>query len=220
MDLLSKARIFGRTRALEDQIDEFLNGISQAGLTFKLAVRTYLVQGATQEFEDRLQQVNQLESRGDTLRRGIERELYAHMLLPESRGDVLSLLENLDKILNRLEGALWGFSIETPEILPEFSVGFQTLAEMVVQAVEEVVSGARCFFRNLEAVGEHTHKVLYYEKEADKTSSQLKRAIFKSSLPLASKNHLRYFVEQIDGVADRAEDVADRLAIYTIKHRI
>ncbi len=42
---------------------------------------------------------------------------------------------------------------------------------------------------------------------------------FATDLPLYRKAHLRNFVEHIDNVADRSEDVADRLAIYTIKRR-
>ena len=61
---------------------------------------------------------------------------------------------------------------------------------------------------------------MIYEKEADKISTQLKRDIFGSDLDLAHKAHLRNFVEQIDNVADWAEDVADRLAIYAIKRTV
>jgi uncharacterized protein Yka (UPF0111/DUF47 family) len=86
-----------------------------------------------------------------------------------------------------------------------------------VQAAESIVLASRAFFRNIESVGDHMHKVMFYEKEADKVSTRLKRAIFSSALPLYHKAHLRNFVEHIDNVADRSEDVADRLAIYTIK---
>ena len=220
MEFLKNVGLFGRTRALESQIDEFLDGVSQSGLLFKLAIKIYLIQGATLEFEEKLSQVNELESRGDMLRRKVEQELYSHMLLPESRGDVLSLLENLDSILNRLQGTLWAFSIETPDILEEFKLDFQTLAEVVTSTVEEVVMASRAYFRKIESVGDHTHKVMFYEKEADRTCTKLKRAIFNSDLPLANKNHLRHFVEEIDNAANRAEDVADQLTIFSIKQRV
>ncbi len=50
--------------------------------------------------------------------------------------------------------------------------------------------------------------------------TKLKRAIFASDLPLSRKAQLRNFVEIIDNVADKSEDVADRLSIYTIKRTI
>jgi predicted phosphate transport protein (TIGR00153 family) len=212
--------LFRRTKALENEIDGFLDKLSEAGLSFRRAVQIYLANGATAEFEDKLSHVNTLESDADHLRRSIETQLYAQTLIPESRGDVLGLLENLDSVLNLFEGALWGFSIETPDIPEQHRDDFAVLTEQVVNAVEAIVLASRAFFRNIEAVADHMHKVMFYEKEADKVSTNLKRAIFGSELPLAHKAHLRQFVEHLDNVADRAEDVADRLAIYTIKRTV
>ncbi len=86
--------------------------------------------------------------------------------------------------------------------------------------MEVLVLASRAFFRNIEAVQDHMHKVMFYEKEADKVSTKLKKAIFASDLPLSHKAQLRNFVEHIDSLANRAEDVADRLAIYTIKRTV
>lgn len=212
--------LFRRTRELENEIDDFLNKISEGGMAFRLGIQTYMNDGPTPEFEEKLYHVNALENTADTLRRSIEIKLYSQTLIPESRGDVLGLLETIDSVFNMMEGALWAFSIETPEVPPEFRRDFIELTDRVVLAVDELVKGARAFFRNIEAVPDHNHKVMFYEKEADKLSSKMKRAIFGSSLPLANKTHLRSFVEHIDNIADQAEDVADRLAIYTIKRTI
>jgi len=63
--------------------------------------------------------------------------------------------------------------------------------------------------------------VYFYEKEADKISNRIKRSAFANeSIELSQKFHIRYFALHIDTVADRAENVADRLAIYTIKRTI
>jgi len=210
-------RLFRRTRALEAEIDKFLDLLSEGGLLFKHAVRDYLDHGSCDEFEDKLRQVNDIESAADDLRRSIETQLYSQTLIPDARGDVLGLLENLDNITNRIEGTLWGFSIENPDIPAVYKEDFRQLVEMVVEAVEAVVLASRAFFRNIDAVGDHNHKVMFYEKEADKVSTKLKRAIFGSNLDLAHKTHLRHFVENLDNVADWSEDVADRLAIYVIK---
>ena len=42
---------FGRSRVLENQIDEFLDKISEAGLVFSRAMKVYLEQGSCAEFE-------------------------------------------------------------------------------------------------------------------------------------------------------------------------
>jgi len=220
MELTRKISIFGRTRALEGEIDDFLDKLSQCSLLFKIAIKVYLKEGCTDDFESRLQDVNKMESDADRLRRTIETKLYAQTLIPDSRGDVLGLIENLDRLLNLYEGALWAFFIEKPDIPEIFHNDFETLTDMATQSVDSLVLAARGFFRNIETVNDHNHKVMFFEKEADKVSTKLKQAIFGSDLELSRKTHLRNFVEHIDNIPDWAEDVADRLAIYTIKRTI
>ena len=212
--------LFRRTKALEAQIDEFLDKLSQSAIVFRRAVEIYLAEGVTAEFDEKLSQANELESRADRLRRSVETQLYAETLIPDSRGDVLGLIENLDSIINLCEGGLWAFSIETPDIPEDFHSDYRSLTEQVVNTIESLVLASRAFFRNIEAVPDHMHKVMFYEKEADKISTKLKKAVFATDLPLSHKAHLRNFVEHIDNLADRSEDVADRLAIYTIKRTV
>lgn len=220
MSRIKKLRLFGRTKDLENQIDDFLDKLSESTVMFRLGIRTYLKEGANGEFNQKLKAVNALESEADGLRRIIEKELYTHTLIPDARGDVLGLIENLDHVMTLYEGALWAISIEKPDIPEEHKAGYRKLTNMVVQAAEALVLAARSFFRSPHAVGDYNHKVMIFEKEADKISTQLKRDIFDSDLELSRKAHLRNFVEQIDNVADWAEDVADRLAIYAIKRTV
>jgi uncharacterized protein Yka (UPF0111/DUF47 family) len=133
---------------------------------------------------------------------------------------VLGLIENLDQLLNLFEGSLWAFSIEKPDIPKEFHNDFGILTDLAVQSVESLVLASRAFFRNIDAVSDHNHKVMFFEKEADKVGTKLKKAIFNSDMDLSHKTHLRNFVEHIDNVPDWAEDVTDRLAIYAIKRTI
>ena len=216
---MKQIAIFRKTRELEAQIDEFCDKVDEGALAFKLGIKSYL-DGDTDAFEDKLRFVNELESRGDTLRRSIERKLYTQTLIPESRGDVLGLLENMDQILNKVEGAMWQFAIEKPDIPSEFLAKFANLVDSAVQSVDALVSASRAFFRDIDSVPDHVHKVMFFEKEADKVSTKLKIAIFSGGLELSRKNQLRTFVEHVDDIADTAEDVADRLTIYSIKRSI
>lgn len=216
---MKRLALFRKTRELEAQIDEFCDKVDEGAMGFRLGIRCYLESNKA-AYDEKLKQVNELESRADTLRREIERKLYAQTLIPESRGDVLGLLENMDQILNKCQGAMWQFAIEKPVIPEPFRVDYANLADAVVQAVDSLVSASRAFFRALDSVTDHIHKVMFYEKEADKISTRLKMAIYDADMDLASKHQLRDVVEHIDNIADTAEDVADRLTIYTIKRSI
>lgn len=212
--------LFNKTRVLERQIDDFFDKVSEAGFVFSRAMEMYLAVGASDEFDSLLQQEAGIEGKGDTLRRNIEMELYAQTLIPDLRGDVLRLLEDMDHLMNVYEGNLYRISIQQPDVPEQFHAGYLELTRTVVTCVESVVMAARSFFRDINAVRDHNARVIFHETEADKISTRLQRAIFSSDLPLDRKMHLRYFVERIDELANAAEDVADTLAIYAIKRRV
>ncbi len=216
----TKLKLFSRSRELESEIEEFLTNISESALLYKMALVIYLRDGANSGFEEKLKHLCDIETRNDTLRRKIETKLYQQTLIPDSRGDVLGLLENLDQVLGQLEGGLFAFSIEQPVLPDNLKELYEELMIYVLDSVEHLVLASRAFFRNPEAVFDSLHKVSFYEKEADKVSTALKREIFRLDTDIGLKMHLKSFVEYIDDVANGAEDVADRLSIYAIKRAL
>lgn len=213
-------RILKRKLEIGKRIDDFLDNVSESGLLFKLGIDAYL-KGNTAAFEKVIEDIRHTEKQGDTQRRSVEEQLYVQTLIPESRGDVLELLENMDALLDRFKGALWRFEIEYPEIPSDLHGDARELITCVVESVEAMVRSARAFFKDTDAVADHMHKVSYWEKQSDKISTRLQRAIFRNSaLRLSHKLQLRDFVMHVDKIADRAEDVADKLSIYVIKRSL
>ncbi len=211
--------LFRTSKAIENQIDEFLDVVAEGVLVYKEGVKAYL-DGDTADFEARLQSIDKLEARADKLSKEVEADLYSHSLIPEHRGDVLGLLENADNVIDTAKASLYQFSVEQPNIPEEYNRQYLKLAEACYQSVEAVIVSARAFFRDVTAVKDNLFKVHHYEKEADQISDALKRSIFASSLDLSHKIHLRYFALNVEKVSDKAEAVADRLAIYAIKRTI
>ena len=89
-----------------------------------------------------------METRGDELGLSVELELYHETLIPDARGDVLTLLEALDGIINSFKGILFYFATETPEIPDELRQDFNDLAKLSCATVEALVLAARAFFRD------------------------------------------------------------------------
>ena len=211
--------LFKNVRALEAQIDDFLDAISEGMLVFKEGIKDYLNKKSDQ-FEIRIKQIGDYERKADRLRREIENELYSHSLIPEHRGDVLGLLENIDHVINAGKEVLNQFSVEEPDIPSDLHADFLQLTEKSICAAEAIVKAARSFFRDISSVKDSLHKVYFYETEADQVGDQVKRRIFSMDIDLSRKMHLRYFASHVERISDRAEEVADRLSIYTIKRNI
>jgi hypothetical protein len=212
--------LFKKTKMLEQKMDVFLDVTSESALVFADGLKAYF-EDDTEVFDTYLEKINVLENRADDLRREIESHLYTETLIPESRGDVLALLETTDDVTNQVKETMLDFSIETPAIPADLQPDFIYLAQHSSRAMDEVVKAIRHFLRNPLAVADYLHKVYYYEKEADQVAERLKRKVFGyENLDLSTKFHLRFFIRNIDSVADKAEDVADRLTIYTIKRSV
>ncbi len=205
-----------KTKKLEAQVDEFLDHVIKGGLIFKLGIKCYL-ENQHEEFENHLKDLRKIEDKADDLRRNIEVRLYTRTLIPESRGDVLGLLESCDKVLNITTETLLEFSVEIPQILPELKQNFIDLAESSIECLENTVSAIRAYFKNIDAVRDYITKVQFYKKETNKIAERIKRNVFRNELDLSSKIHIRYFSFHIERIAENSEDVCDRLSIATIK---
>lgn len=210
---------FGRTRALEAQVDNFLDMVQNGILVMQKAIESYL-RSDHNDFEDRLRTVRRYESQADELVSEIETTLYTYSLLPENRGDVLEVLEMIDSIIDQAKDLLGRMQVELPQIREEFNEGFLRTTENSVQTVEYVVRAARSYLRRPDNVKHEVNKVDFYESETDRAALELKKAIFRSSLHLSCKQHLRYFVDHLENISDIAEDVSELVAIATIKRSV
>ncbi len=212
--------IFKNRIGIEKEINSFLNLASESGLIFNQGVEAFLSNNL-QSFNDHLNHIVETEKEADTLRRSIEDLLYRKTLIPESRGDVLELIEQMDALLGRFKGVMFRFEIERPKIEPQFHEGLKALVNCVIAAVEAATLSLRAYFNDISQATDHIHKVAFWETEADKMSSGLQKAIFATeSFGLDVKMQIRDLVRSIDKIADQAEDMADSLAIYVIKRSL
>lgn len=213
-------KIFRNKIGIEKQIEEFLNQVSRSGMIFRQGCEYYL-SGRQEDFSRKMEEISACEHAGDDLKRSINEHLYTKTLIPESRGDVMELLESLDSLLDRFKGALWRFQIEQPDLCEEFHDDFRHLVSSVIEANEAIVLSCRSFFTDISSVAGHLHKVSYWESECDKISSNLQAAIFRNKeLRLSHQRQQQDFARHLDKIADRAEDIADKLNIYVIKRSL
>lgn len=219
---MSTPHLFGKTRILEAQIDEFLDKISEGAIYFQRGMELLLQRGVAEETELKLEQLIAVKERANELRRGVVNTLYTEMLIPDFRGDVLRLLSHLYGLLDATKNVFQQLLIEYAtafEQLPVSADGLELVA-VVDQSMQSAVRGARAFFRQPEAVRDHIGHIRVYESEADAITLRLTKALFASDLPLPNKLLARDALTVIDGLADRAEEISDELSILAIKRAL
>lgn len=212
--------LFSQTKSLENKIDLFHDKLLDAAMNFKKAIRIYLTERRSEDYKKTSKQIKQIEHDADNLRREIESKLYTQNLIPDLRADVLNLVENLDKVINKFDEVAYEFFIEQPEIPPEFAMRFTEVCDLSADCAENLSIASRAFFRDFSSVRDYSQKVYFIEHESDLSSGHLKQAVFDSELPLANKLQLNNLISEIAEIADIAEDCVDELLIFTIKRDI
>jgi predicted phosphate transport protein (TIGR00153 family) len=211
--------LFKKTKLLEKKVDEYLDLVLKGAFLFRVGVKFYM-EGELDELESRIHALHKCETDGDKLRRDLESDLYTETLIPESRGDVLGLLEACDRVLNMTSETLSQFFIELPYFLPELKEKYINLTDVTMDSIEQMVAAVRAYFKDIVNVRDYIRKVQLSESESDKISRKIKTVVFRADLDLCQKMHMRYFALHIEEIADEAEDVCDRLSIAAIKRSI
>ena len=215
-----KLSLFSHTQPLENKIDLFHDKLLDAAMNFKKAIRIYLKEKRSDDYKKINKQIKQIEHDADNLRRDIEAKLYTQNLIPDLRADVLNLVENLDKVINKFDEVVYEFYIEQPDIPEEYHMRFKEICDLSSECAENLSIASRAFFRDFSSVRDFSQKVYFIEHESDVSSGHLKQAIFDSKLPLANKLQLNNLTSEIAEIADIAEDCVDELLIFTIKRDI
>ena len=209
-------RLFGRTKELEVEISKYLDTVNNAVLIFKRDVERYIKKNFD-EFEESFVEIKDIENKADDYLKDIRYKLYKYMLIPEARGDVLTLLESIDNMVDLIKKVVFQLSIESPEIPEDIESAFLELTDNSTMAADELVKAMRSYFEDISMVDNYINKVSFYEHEADKIEENLKRYVFKlEDMELCRKVHLRHFAEKIASVSDVAETIAEMISFAVI----
>jgi len=210
--------IFKTSKTVAISIETFFDKIDLGTLNFKKGIQNYL-DGNIDEFKQNLKSITNLESEADTIQRKIENDFYLHSLMPNFASDILNLIENVDDIIDRAKDVLSQFDVETPHVPESIKKDYIELVNFSAKSVENVIPAARVFFTEPNKVKDNLQKVLFYHRETDTLSTNIKRKIFQDTddLKLSEKLHLRYFALHIEQVSDEAKKVAQQLSSLVIK---
>lgn len=212
---------FKKEKEVRALIERYFDLVDEAMEMFSATMACYLKSGVCEEFTDGDRTLHGLESKADDLLRDIEKRMYQHALLPESRGDLLGLLEHFDKLPNLAETIT--FMLETQRIhIPEaLRPRVEELLEVNVEAYRLARDTVRRLFEAPNTVAEAVGPVDAKESESDRLERDLIVDVFADDgLGDLQKILLREVVQRIGDLSDSAENVAGRLEIIALKRRV
>lgn len=164
--------------------------------------------------------IRQKESEADKTRRAAESELYSGAFLPNFRGDLLGLIESIDRITNRAESLADMLVLQKMEIPGQIRKALLDQFSKSTEAFEALRMACKKFFEDFNLARPYIMEVENKEHEEDSLERSLIETIFSSNLSLAKKLQLNTLVRAIGDIADLSEDVSDRLEILILKRRM
>lgn len=211
---------FEKNKKLQGKIDRYQGELKAAIELFGDAMDYFIEHGTDETFEVKAKQLHQHESEGDDLRREIEIQMYSKSLLPESRGDMLGLIESMDKVPGQAQSILWQIStqkIELPDYLARDAI---ELIELSQEAVDTALDAVDDLLGRRERVRELTQIIDNNESLCDDLERKMIEKIFDSDQPLPEKLLLKELILELGEISDLCEKISDRITIFNIKQQV
>ena len=160
------------------------------------------------------------EGRADDIRRELENLMYSRAVFPESRGDILGLVESMDRVPNSAESSMRMILTQHISLPEEICAEIVRLVRVCNRCVQAMIEGVEQLFRNFVDASNIVGKIDELESESDRIEESLVDHIFSSDVADLQKILLRDLVDKIASVADRAENVGDRIRIMVAKRSV
>lgn len=206
-----------RNTEIRESIGRYLTAAGEAVTGMTAGLRHYARHGLDAHFEQLTASTHLSEDDADSIRREIEIALYAKSLLPDSREDILLLLERADLIPNQAEDVLRQLQIQNiqlPPLVHDPLIELAALGEkafgLVAQGVGEVLDGR-------PGIRDITRLIDDAEGAGDQLEQQTVARLFRGDLSLPEKMQARDIINMTGAICDFAQDVGIFLTIFSVK---
>ena len=212
--------LFKKEQRIESLLYDYLDKLRMAQENFLKAMSTYFENGLCEDFEFLVGQTHKVESKADDIRNEIETMMYAKALIPESRGDILGLLEEIDKIPSLFELIL--YMIHTQRLnMPAFLIlDVKELIRVSLECCNLLIKQVEALFRKAGDIRSLVFTVDSNESHCDHIERRIITKVFDSGLDPFQKLQLKEMVIQIGEISDQADRVSRRVHIVSIKRQV
>ncbi len=212
--------LFKKERTLETHIFKYLESFRLTQENFARAFQSCLLDSGCDKFQFYLEQTHKFESRADDIREDIKNLMYGKALIPESRGDIMGLIEALDELPGLFEDVLYAIATEQISLPAFLHQDIREMVEYSLQSVELVAQEVEALFRKNEDIMELAKVIDQNESHCDHIERRLVTSLFQSDLDPFMKLQLKDLFILLGSISDQADRVSRRIHIINIKRRV
>jgi predicted phosphate transport protein (TIGR00153 family) len=211
---------FKKQLQIESLIYDYLDNLKMSMQHFSEALNACLKDGVSSDFDFLTKQTHKFESKADDIREEIKALMYGKALIPESRGDIMGLLESMDQIPRILELIL--HMIETQKLaIPDFIVmDIKELVEISLDSCDLLLKQVSSLFKKNEDLENLVTTVDHNESHCDHIERRIITKVFDSDIDPFQKLQLKDMIIQMGEISDQADRVSKRINIISMKRRV
>lgn len=212
--------LFKKEQQVQQLIYQYLDNLKMAQDNFLKAMNVYFQKGCCKDFDFLIEQTHKVESKADDTRYEIETVMYAKALIPESRGDILGLLEAVDRIPGLFELIL--YMIQTQRLrTPDFLVlDIRELIRVSLECCDLLIKEVEVLFKKSGDIRSLVSDIDNNESLCDHIERRIITRIFDSDVDPFQKLQLKEMVIQLGEISDQADRVSRRVYIISTKRRV
>jgi len=209
-------------KRVDELLNFHINSVKECKKKFDEFILFTFENGYTHEAEKLLWDVDALESEADSHRREIINLLIGGALLPDTRKDILTLIEDVDQIADNYEGIskeMFLQKIEFPEFVKNNIMLIEEKERTQLFLLCEAIDNLFLNLNDNDANRNIISQIELIESEIDKIEFNTVKEIYNLELDLAKKTQLRTFVSSIADVSDLIENISDILEMIIASRR-
>jgi uncharacterized protein len=212
--------LFTKNKILLEKYTNYLNLSVDTVEIFREAIEHSMKNGLDEHYAVLARKVHGRESDADTMRRNIEYEMYEQSLLPESREDLLDIIERIDAVPNGADHLATLLMIQKTEILPSLKKDISELLSISVESFKYTREAALDCFMKMRRIGELQTLIKNCESIGDGLEHAMIGKIFEEKIGTGDKIVQKDIVYQIGDICNMCEHVMDRIVICSIKRKL
>lgn len=211
---------FKRQLKIESLIHSYLSNLKMSQQSFDEALNTCLEDGVCDHFDFLTEQTHKFESKADDIREEINTLMYGKALIPESRGDIMGLLEAIDQIPRLFEVIL--YMIKTQRlVIPDFvSLDVKELTEVSLESCDLMIKQIEALFKKTAGMEALVSTIDHNESHCDHIERRIITKIFDSDLDPFEKLQLKEMIVHMGDISDQADRVSKQVNILSMKRRV
>ena len=213
--------LFKKQSQVEQLIYDYLDTLKLTQKSFLTALEACLLNGVfCENFEYLIIQTHKFESKADDIREEVKSLMYEKALIPDSRSDIMLLLDSIDTIPHLFEKVL--YSIQTQKLtLPDIIMtDIKELIKISLECCDLMIREVIALFKKNEGIRDLVAQIDGNESHCDHIERRIITKIFDAAIDPFQKLQLKELIGLIGEISDQADRVSKRINIINIKRRV